>query len=146
MAEKKKFRLKVVTPRKMTLDKDVDMVILETIDGQIGVLAGHEPLTTVLGHGTLRYYEDEKIVPLALFGGFAEINQNEVIVLAEICESPEEIDKERARRAVERARRRLEEKKAGMDEIRAKVALRKALVRLELSGQPLTTEKTPTGQ
>ncbi|MCL2855658.1 MAG: F0F1 ATP synthase subunit epsilon [Defluviitaleaceae bacterium] len=140
MAEKK-FRLKIVTPGKMAVDKDVTMVIMQTIDGQIGVLAGHEPVVTVLDHGVLRYYEDEKIETMAVFGGYAEINQREVVVLAETAELPEDIDIERARQAKERANRHIEEKRAETDVMRAKVALRKSLVRLELSGQPLTTDK-----
>jgi F-type H+-transporting ATPase subunit epsilon len=140
VAEKtKKFRLKIVTPLKTTLDADVDMVILQTIDGQIGVLPGHEPIATILDHGILRYYNEEKIEFVALFGGFAEINQREVVVLADLAEKPGDIDIERARRAEERARRRLHE--SGIDTMRAKVALRKSLVRQELSHKPLSTEK-----
>jgi F-type H+-transporting ATPase subunit epsilon len=142
MAEKsKKFRLRIVTPTKTALDKDVDMVILQTTEGQIGVLSGHEPVATILDNGVLRYYDDEKIERMALFGGFAEINQEEVVVLAGVAENPDEIDKERALRAEERARRRMVEKTAGFDEMRAKMALRRALVRLELTGQPLTSDK-----
>ena len=137
----KKFRLKIVTPTRLTVDKDVSMVIMQTIDGQIGVQAGHIPVVTVLDHGVLRYYDDEKIEQVAVFGGYAEINQKEVIVLAETAERPEDIDVERARQAKERANRHLSEQRAEMDTMRAKVALRKSLVRLELSGQPLTPDK-----
>ena len=137
----KKFRLKVVTPERLSVDKDVSMVILQTIDGQMGVLAGHEPVVTVLDHGVLRYYDDEKIEKVAVFGGYAEVNQREVVVLAETAERPEDIDVIRAKQANERANRYLNEQRAEMDVMRAKVALRKSLVRLELSGQPLTPDK-----
>ena len=141
MAEKnKKLRLRIVTPTKSVYDGDVDMVIMHATDGQIGVLAGHEPVTTVLGYGPMRLYKDEVVEHFAVFGGFAEINQQGVTILAEIAESTEEIDTERARRAAERAERRIAERKADVDEIRAKVALRKAHVRLELSGTPTITE------
>ena len=142
MAEKsKKFRLRIVTPTKTALDKAVDMVILQTLEGQIGVLSGHEPVATILDAGVLRYYDDEKIERMALFGGFAEINQTEVVVLADVAENPDEIDTERAKRAEERARRRLSERDANLDEMRAKMALRRALVRLDLTGLPLTSDK-----
>jgi len=137
----KKFRLKIVTPTKTAIDKDVNMVIMQTVDGQIGVLAGHEPLTTVLGLGTLRYYEDEKIERVALLGGFVEITQTEVSVLADIAEHPDEIDAERARRAEERARKRLKDKAEGLDYLRAELALRKSLVRQEIMAGPLSSEK-----
>ena len=139
MADKKRLRLRIVTPTKTTLDQEVDMVIMQAIDGELGVLRGHEPLATVLAKGVLRYYDDEKIEQIALFGGMAEISEEEVIVLADIAEHPDEIDNERARLAEERARRRLAEKKADLDEHRAKAALRKALVRQELTGK-LTQE------
>ena len=135
MADNKKIRLKVVTPTKTTLDTMVDMVIMQAIDGELGVLYGHEPLATVLKEGVLRYYDAEKIERVALFGGMAEINKDAVIVLADVAECPSDIDATRARLAEERARRRLDEQKADLDEQRAKIALRKALVRQELTGK-----------
>ena len=135
MAEKnKKLRLKIVTPTKPVFDGDVDMVIMHTSDGQIGVLAGHQPVTTVMGYGLLRVYNDEKIEYFAVFGGFAEINSQGTTILADIAECPNEIDAERAKRAIERAERRKTEQKSDLDEKRLKMALRKASVRLELHG------------
>ena len=143
MAEKnKKLRLKIVTPTKPVFDDDVDMVILYTSDGQIGVLAGHQPVTTVMGYGPLRAYNDEKMEYFAVFGGFAEINQQGVTVLADIAECPDEIDAERAKRAIERAERRKTERKSDLDEKRLKLALRKATVRLELIGLPTISDET----
>jgi len=132
----KKLRLRVVTPTKSVFDDDVDMVILQTIDGQIGVLHGHAPVSTVLGLGTLRAYNDEAVNHFAVFGGFCEINQHGATILADVAEHPDEIDAERARMAKERAERRIKEEKADMDELRLKNALRKALVRLELAEMP----------
>ena len=139
MAEKKKISLKIVTPTKTTLDTNVDMVVMRAMDGELAALYGHEPLATVLSEGVLRYYNDEKIGHIALFGGVAEISKEEVIVLADVAETPEEIDAARAKLAQERAERHLAEKRAELDEQRAKVALRKALVRQELTGK-LTSE------
>lgn len=137
----KKLRLRIITPTRQVFDDDVDMVIMQTIDGQIGVMSGHIPVTTVLGLGPLRIYNDEKVEIYAIFGGFSEINQQGATVLADMAELPEEIDAERARRAKERAERRLTERSADLDEKRAKAALRKSLVRLELAGLPTTTEE-----
>ena len=143
MAEKdKKLRLKIVTPTKPVFDSDVDMVVMHTADGQIGVLKGHQPVTTVMGYGPLRVYDDEKVEYFAVFGGFAEINQDGATVLADIAEHPDEIDAERARKAKERAERRKTEKKSDLDEKRLKLALRKATVRLELCGLPTITEES----
>ncbi|MDR2183229.1 MAG: ATP synthase F1 subunit epsilon [Clostridiales bacterium] len=143
MAEKnKKLRLRIVTPTKPVFDGDVDMVIMHTADGQIGVLLGHQPVTTIMGYGPLRVYNDEKVEHFAVFGGFAEIDQRGATVLADIAECPEEIDAERARKAKERAERRKSERKSDLDEKRLKLALRKATVRLELCGLPTITEES----
>ena len=133
MADKKKFRLKVVTPTKVILDIDVDMASLYTVDGQIGVLAGHEPIATVLAPGVLRYYIDEKIERLAVFSGFVEINGKEVIVLTDASEHLNEIDLARAKEAEERAKARLAAKSDDIDIERAKAALERALVRQKLA-------------
>jgi len=135
MADNKKFRLKVVTPIKTTLDVDVDMVSLQTVDGQIGVLVGHEPVATVLAPGVLRYYIDEKIERLAVFSGFAEINGKEVTVLTDAAEHLDEIDLARAKEAEKRARGRLVEKLADTDVERAKAALERALIRQKLASK-----------
>jgi F-type H+-transporting ATPase subunit epsilon len=135
----RKLRLRIVTPTKIVYDDDVYMVVMKTIEGEIGVLAGHEPLTTVLDYGKLRLtQDDEKWQPFAVFGGFAEINRQGATILADVAEHPEEIDAARAKAAKERAERRIKEKKSDLDEARAKSALRKALVRLELGGLPMT--------
>jgi F-type H+-transporting ATPase subunit epsilon len=137
----KKLRLKIITPTKSVFDRDVDMVIMQTIDGQIGVMPGHAPIVNVLGYGLLRAYIEEEVENFAIFGGFCDINQQGATVLADIAEHPSEIDAERAKRALDRAERRIKEHKADMDEKRAKAAMRKALVRLELSGIPTITEE-----
>jgi len=139
-AKYKRLRLRVITPTKQAYEGDCDMVILETLDGQIGVMPGHIPLTTVLGLGLMRVYDGELIETFAVFGGFCEINQQSVTVLADVAEHPGEIDTERARQAKERAERRIKEHQQDLDEKRAKLALRRALVRLEMSGIPTSQD------
>jgi len=134
MAEKsKKFRLRIVTPTRSVYDGDVDMVVMYASDGQMGVLAGHMPVTTIMGYGPMRVYNDENIEYFAVFGGFAEINPQSCIVLADSAEHPEEIDVEEARKAKKLVERQLRERSANLDEKFLKLALRKAIVRLELS-------------
>lgn len=136
----KKLRLQIVTPVKSVFDGEVDMVIMQTTEGQIGVLTGHAPVTTILGLGSMRVYDGEKVDYFAVFGGFCEINQQGVTVLADVAEHASEIDEERARQAKERAERRIKERESDLDEKRVKNALRKSLVRLELTNLP-TAEK-----
>ncbi|MCL2171028.1 MAG: ATP synthase F1 subunit epsilon [Defluviitaleaceae bacterium] len=137
----KKFHLRIITPLKTVFDEHVDMVIMETVDGQIGVMAGHEPVATVLGLGSAQIFNDLGTENIALFGGFVDINQNEVIILADIADKAEDIDAERARQARARAEDRLRDADANIDMLRAQMALRRSLVRLELSGIPMKNER-----
>ena len=141
MAKAEKVRLKLLTPEKIVFDDDVDMVVLDATEGKMGVLANHESLTTALEIGVLKVHNNDKVEQFAVFGGFASIDRNVLTVLSDLAEKPDEIDAERARRAKERAERRISEKQANLDEARLKVAHRKAMVRLELTGIPMTNEK-----
>ena len=136
-----KLRLKILTPNRIIFDDDVDMVVLTSTDGEIGILPGHRPYSILLGYGITKIYNNDNIFPYAVFGGFASVDTNTVSILADIAESSSEIDSERAKMALERAERRSKEKSSTIDEIRMKTSMRKALVRLELTGQPLSNQK-----
>lgn len=126
------FKLRVITPDKKFYEGDVKMVEFNTTEGNIGIYKDHIPLTSIIAPGVLSIHEENRILRAALMAGFAEILQDEVTVMAEIAEWPEEIDLERAKEAQERARKRLSETSADVDTMRAELALRRALVRLEL--------------
>ncbi len=131
------IRLEVVTPTRTVLSRDVEMVIARTIDGDIGVMAGHIPLVTVLQPGIMRLRDEaEGDKKVAISGGFLEVSpDNKVTVLAQTAELASEIDVERARRAAQRARERLQGRGAQeIDLARAEIALRRAVVRLETVG------------
>src|SRR5437763_913423 len=89
----------------MVLEEDVDVVVARGADGDLGVLHGHEPLITPLATGELMYRADGQEYHLAISGGFLEVTPDKVVVLADLAERSEEIDRERA----EEARRRAEE-------------------------------------
>lgn len=131
------LRLEIVTPEGTVLAQEATMVIAQTMDGQIGVLPGHIPLVTVLDTGVMRVQtggpEQEK--KLAVSGGFLEISpDNKVTVLAQTAELAEEIDVERARRALARAEERLNSQQKDINRERAEIARRKALARLRAAG------------
>lgn len=132
----KNFRLKIISPDRVFYEDDVEMVELRTSEGEIGVLKGHIPLTAILVPGVLRI----KGIPggdkeAALHSGFVEVMPDRVTILAESCEWPEEIDLNRAKEAQIRAERRLQSGDAGINIARAELALRKALLRIELAGK-----------
>lgn len=135
MADEKKFRLKIIAPDRNFYEDDVEMVEFRTTEGEIGVLKGHIPLTTVLEPGIVRIkVSDSEIKTAALHSGFAEILQDQVNILAEIVEWPEEIDENRAKEAKIRAERRIAEKASGTNLSRAELSLKRAVARIEVKG------------
>ena len=109
------------------------MVELNTTEGEIGVLRDHIPLTAIVAPGVLRIKKDGEEKEAALHEGFLEILGDKVVILAESCEWPEEIDINRANEAKIRAERRLKSADAEINEARAELALRRSLVRLSLA-------------
>lgn len=132
MAETNDFTLKIITPDRVFYENPVRMVEFNTVEGEIGVLPGHIPMTVIIKPGVLTITEEGGSKVAALHAGFAEILQNQVTILAEIIEWPEEIDESRAMEAKERAEERLRTKEPETDVARAEVALRRALTRIEV--------------
>jgi F-type H+-transporting ATPase subunit epsilon len=95
---KSQLHLKVVTPTRVVVDAPCDEVALPGAIGEIGILPGHTPLLTQLRIGEMSYRKGMREHYLALQWGFAEIANDQVTVLAEVAELPEEIDVEAARR------------------------------------------------
>ena len=127
------IRLEVVTPDKMVLSEEVDIVVATGTEGEFGVLHGHIPFLSTLQEGELRYRKGGDLHYLAVAGGFAEVLPDKVTVLAESAEHAREIDIDRAQRARERAEQRLAEaKREETDHIRAEAALRRALLRIRV--------------
>ena len=133
MAEQ--LQLDVVTPERRVLAEAVDMVTLPGFGGELGILPGHTPLISRLQTGVLSYTKDGNTFPLHVSGGFVEVNNNRVSVLAEVAELPEEIDTARARLARERLEKSLGTAWAGAEEDfeKARVKLERSIVRLQLA-------------
>ncbi len=131
-----KIRLKVVTPGRLLLDEEVDEVTAPGVKGEFGVLPNHISFLTLLEPGEMSYKQGATRRFLALSGGYAEVLDNVMTVLAPAAEFGVEIDVIRARTAKEKAERRLsetqfEDKSFAM----AQEALRKSLVRLQVAGK-----------
>ena len=125
--------LEVATPSRLVVAEPADEVVVPGSQGYFGVLPGHAPLLATLGIGELTYRHGATQHHLALTGGFAEVRNDKVIVLAENAERPEEIDRERALRAKDRAERRLGGREGEIDFVRAQAALARAFIRLQLT-------------
>jgi len=126
--------LEVVTPEKIVVSEDAQIVVAPGTLGEFGVLIGHTPFLTTLKTGTV-HYKDKNGSERFIFvnGGFAEALPDKVTVLAESAERRRDIDTERAKLALERAQKRLEKEGEDLDFVRAKAALERALYRLKIA-------------
>lgn len=131
MAEKL-FRLEIISPERVFYEGDVSMLELTTSEGDIGIYAGHIPMTMVLAPGVATITEGHTTRDAALHSGFLLIEGEKVTVLAEIAEWPDEIDVRRAEEAKIRAQRRIASGESGVDRARAEFALKRSLARLHV--------------
>ncbi len=129
----KTLHLSVVTPSALVADQDVSYVGAQGMEGDFGVLPGHAALLAALRVGHIFYKDGNDTRYIFVSGGFAEVSDDKVIVLAETATRAEDIDKERAEKAKARAEERLKSKNADLDQIRAEAALQRAITRLETS-------------
>jgi len=132
------LQLQVVSADRSLVNETVDEVVIPGSDGYFGVLPGHTPLLASLQVGQLTYRQgrDEHLLLIAF--GFAEVLPDRVTVLAQIAEKPEEIDVTRAETAKKRAEQRLAQPTIDMDAERARIALMKALIRLQVATRART--------
>ena len=132
MDNEKQFPLKIITPDRVFYEGEVEMVELNTTEGEIGVLKHHIPLTVIIKPGILTITESGgEVKEAALHEGFATIMPDYVTIMAEIIEWPAEIDLERAEAAKQRAQERLEKRETETDIARAETALQRAICRIE---------------
>ena len=129
-----KIQLEVVTPERRVLAESVDMVTVPGFGGELGILPGHTPLISQLQTGVLTYTKDGKSFPLHVSGGFVEVRDDHVSVLAEIAERPEEIDAARAKQSRERLEKQLNQWSGTEEDFEmARVKLERSVVRLQIA-------------
>ena len=131
MAEEKTFLIKIITPERVFYEGTAIMAEFNTSEGEIGVYAGHIPLTVILKPGVLTLTEESGKKKAALHTGFAEILPDQISILAEAAEWPGEIDIKRAEAAQKRAEERLQAHSPDTDMARAETALLGAVARIE---------------
>ncbi len=125
--------LEIVTPERKVFEKDIDMLVVKGVAGELGILPNHIPMVTPLKIAPVRAKKGNSEDVIAVHGGFMEVRKDKVVILAESAELPEDIDVDRARAAKERAEKRLGSKMEEVDFRRAELALQKAMIRLELA-------------
>jgi F-type H+-transporting ATPase subunit epsilon len=127
------LQLHIVSADRSLVNERVDEVEIPGSEGYFGVLPGHTPLLALLGAGELWYRQGQEKHYLLLAFGFAEVQPDRVTILAQTAEKAEEIDVARAEAAKRRAEERLSKATIDMDAERARIALLKSLIRLQVA-------------
>lgn len=133
MSSSPKLQVEIVTGERVVYHEDgVDMVLAPGADGALGILPRHAALFSLLSAGRMIVRKGNQEQELAVFGGFLEVANNRVLILADTAERIEEIDEERAERARERAEHALQEAQTAVEIETALASLRRARVRSDL--------------
>ena len=135
MAENK-LQLSIVTPERLVVNEYVDQVNVPGVEGDLGILYDHAPILTTMRPGQFSYEligeKGRDTVQMIVSGGYLEVTDNRVIVLAEAVEFLDEIDKERARTSLKKAEEVLSRDDLSDDEFaEAQQKLFRAIARLE---------------
>ena len=129
--------VRVVAPDKTVWDSPAEEVILPSTTGQLGILTGHAPLLTALDIGVMRVRPGKEWVAIALMGGFAEVDNDEVTILVNGAEKGESIDKEKAKAALSEAEsklNRVQNSENRQEKIQALQAFKRARAKFQATG------------
>ena len=129
------LELEIATPERQLVHEQVTEVHAPGKEGYMGILPGHAPLLSLLGIGTLSYVVGGRRRYLSVHSGFLEVLDDHVRVLADLAERAEEIDIERARKALQRSREESMNPALGVDPAAALAAMLRAQARLEAAEQ-----------
>lgn len=128
------LKLDIVTAERVVLSEDgLEIVVAPGSEGELGILPSHAPLMTTLGVGELRARRGNDEIHMAIAGGFMDVRDDVVTVLADVAEHAEEIDIERARAARERALAALASRETEVDLAVVQASLRRALIRMRVA-------------
>jgi len=128
-----RLTLEIATPMRLVVSDTVDEVVAPGIEGELTVLPMHAPLLTMIKPGVMRIKRGNDETDMAITGGFLEVRDDRVTILADAAERAEEIDVARAEEARRRAEQQLERREADVDLARVSAELQKALIRLKVA-------------
>ncbi|WP_026895768.1 F0F1 ATP synthase subunit epsilon [Clostridiisalibacter paucivorans] len=130
-----KFKLEIVTPDRKFFEEDVEMLIVRGKEGDLGIMYNHIPLVTELSIGRLKIKQDNQTKEAAIATGFVKVTAEKTTIVTDAAEWPEEIDVDRAEKAKNRAEKRLQSNDSNIDTLRAEIALKKAINRINLGNK-----------
>ena len=128
-----KLHFEIITPEGIIFTDDVDEVVVPGIEGELGILPGHIPLFTKLKSGEVMVKKGKDTYFLATTGGFLEVLDNNVNVLADFAVRAENIEVAKVEEAKRRAEKLLEEKKDQRDLTLAQAEIQKAILELKVA-------------
>ena len=131
----KEFNLKITTCDRSFYSGPCESIVLPAIDGEHGVLADHEQMVTAIVSGECRFTANGKQNIIAVGQGFAEIKPEQVEVIVDTAEYPEEIDARRAEEAKIRAEEAMRQKQSILEYNHSQAALSRAMTRLKVKGR-----------
>ena len=138
----KKIILKIITPEKVILNKEVDFIILRTNEGEMGVLYDHEPFSAALGFSAVRAFVDnEQTDAFAIVGGFVTIRDNTVTIISVIVEEPDNLKDAVAHLEKERLENKKIERTVDLEVSQAQTTLRNELVKIDISSYSILKGK-----
>jgi F-type H+-transporting ATPase subunit epsilon len=125
------LHISIIAPDRTVWDANAEEVILPSSTGQLGILRGHAPMLTALDIGVMRVRVDKEWIPIVLMGGFAEIDDDNLIILVNGAEEGSKINKEEAEKTLEDMTIRFNEAVTSKEKIEATQNLRRARARVQ---------------
>ena len=127
------FNIEIMTPERLFYKNKIEALTVTLPDGELTVLAGHIPMTAALEVGMMRLKKDGIWHECTNSEGFLEVRPDRVIIFAQACEYPDEINENRAREALERATERMRHRQSLREHAATKAALARAMARLRVT-------------
>nr|AAM94914.1 subunit epsilon [Ilyobacter tartaricus] len=129
------FKLEVITPLKKIIEKEVEMIVLRTTEGDMGVLANHAPFVAELSIGEMKIKSSDEEVSYFVSGGFMDVSREKTTILADEAMDAREIDIEIAKKDAEVARAKLKKLKEDREIASTQKALQDALTKVRIAEQ-----------
>ncbi len=130
-----KLQVEIITPEKIVYQKEADKLVVPTVNGQITILPSHVPLVTQVTQGELVISENGKDFLFGVTGGFLEVSNNKVSLLADYAVESDSVNETKAREAKERAEKLMKEKLSVRDMAQAEIQLRRSILELKVAGR-----------
>jgi F-type H+-transporting ATPase subunit epsilon len=126
------FQLLIITPKQKVFDGPINLLNVMTSAGQLGILARHTPLLTVVQTSALHLVEGKKTTYYATSGGVMSVQRDKVLLLLDTIERADQIDIDRAKASLQRAENRLKQKDEKVEDLRVRAAITRALNRIQV--------------